>query len=237
MSMSRSSVVRSHAAKKSAFPPLNEKALAELSVRFGLPAGRLKLAVQTAQRLPAETVDGVARWVDVLAGVEAKRRQEWIVSIAVALETLAQGIEDPLAVVDEPMTLADRMCAHVQADHDVEVSRSLVLSESVSAEEAAENSGRSRQNLEAMRRKGQALALRVGQQWRYPVWQFDRDGVGGIVTGLREVLAALRMSPAGTALWLIQPCPLLKGARPIELLRRGRTQDVVQVAEELGHTP
>jgi len=40
----------------------------------------------------------------------------------------------------------------------------LVLSESVSAEEAVEKSGRSRQNLEAMRRKGQALALRVGQQ-------------------------------------------------------------------------
>jgi hypothetical protein len=112
-----------------------------------------------------------------------------------------------------------------------------VLSESLSAEEAAEKSGRSRQNLEAMRRKGQALALRVGQQWRYPAWQFDRDGVGGIVTGIREVLAALRMSAAGAALWLMLPSPALKGARPIELLRQGRTRDVVQFAEELGYTP
>lgn len=230
--------VRSHSTKKPVPPPpLNDKALAELSARFGVPAGPLKVAVQTAQLLPAETIDGVARWVNALAGVDAKRRQEWVVSIASALETMAKGTEDPLEPVDEQMTLAERVRAHVQADHDVEVSRRLVLSESVSAEEAVEKSGRSRQNLEAMRRRGHALALRVGQQWRYPVWQFDRDGVGGIVSGMREVLAALRMSPAGTALWLMEPSPWLKGARPIELLRQGRTRDVVQVAEELGHAP
>lgn len=218
-------------------PQLNEKALAELSARFGVPTGPLKVAVQTAQQLPAEAIDGVARWVHALAGVSAKQRQEWVVSIAVALESLTKTSEDPLEAVDEPMTRAERVRAHVQADHDVEASRRLVLSESVSVDEAAEKSGRSRQNLEAMRRKGQALALRVGQQWRYPAWQFDPDGVGGIVTGIREVLAALRMSAAGAALWLMQPSPVLKGARPIELLRQGRMRDVVQVAEELGYAP
>lgn len=236
--MSHSKVARPHPVKKSASPPpLNEKALAELSARFGIPAGPLKVAVQTAQQLPAETIDGVARWVNALAGVDAKRRQEWVVSIASALEAMAKGSEDPLEAVDERMTLTERVRAHVQADHDVDASRRIVLSESVSAEEAVEKSGRSRQNLEAMRRKGQALALRVGSQWRYPIWQFDRDGVGGIVSGIREVLAALRMSAAGAALWLMQPSPVLKGARPIELLRQGRVRDVVQVAEELGYAP
>jgi len=135
------------------------------------------------------------------------------------------------------MTLAQKVSASVQADQDVERSRALVLSESVSAEEAAQKSGRSRQNVEAMRRKGQALALRVGHQWRYPVWQFDPDSVGGIVAGIGEVIANLKMSPAGVALWLIRPSTLLKGARPIDLLRHGRLRDVLQVAEELGHTP
>lgn len=234
--MSRSKVVRRQPPEKPA-PPLNEKVLAELSARSGVPTAPLRLAVETARRLPAESVTGMARWVDVLAGLDAQKRQEWVVSIAVALETLAERNEDSLEAVDAPMSLTDRVRAQVQADQDVETSRALVLSESVSAEEAAVKSGRSRQNLEAMRRKGQALALRVGQQWRYPAWQFDPDAVGGIVPGIREVLAALRMSAAGAALWLIVPSLDLKGARPIDLLRQGRTREVVQAAEDLGFAP
>jgi hypothetical protein len=231
--MRSSKVVRS----QSSTPPVNEKFLAELSARSGVPTGPLKLAVETARKLPAESVTGISRWVDALAGLEARKRQKWVVSIAEALETLVQNNEDPLDAVDEPMSLADKIRAQVQADQGVETSRTMVLSESLSAEEAAEKSGRSRQNLEAMRRKGQALALRVGQQWRYPAYQFDQDAVGGILPGIREVLASRSMSPAGVALWLILPAPVLKDARPIDLLRQGRTREVVQAAEELGYAP
>jgi len=234
--MSRSKVVRSQPPQKPD-PPVNDKVLAELSARSGVPTGPLRVAVETVRRLPTESVSGISRWVDVLAGLDAKRRQEWVVSIADALETLAKGHEDPLEAVDEPMSLADKVRAQVEADQGVESSRAMILSESVSAEEAAVKSGRSRQNLEAMRRKGQALALRVGQQWRYPAWQFEPDAVGGIVPGIREVLATLRMSSAGVALWLILPLPSLNDARPIDLLRQGRTREVVQAAEDLGYAP
>jgi hypothetical protein len=125
----------------------------------------------------------------------------------------------------------------MQADRDAQDSRRLILRDSVSADEATTKSGRSRQNLEAMRRKGQVIALREAHQWRYPVWQFDRDGVGGLVPGIREVLASLGMSPAGVALWLIQPSPVLGGVRPLDLLRQGRTGEVVHAAEQLGYAP
>src|SRR5438132_1623214 len=129
--MSHSKIVRSHPPRKSA-PPVNEKSLAEVSARFDVPTGSLKLAVETARRLPTESIAGISRWVDVLAGLDAKKRQEWVDSIAVALETLVMGNEDPLEAVDEPISLADKVRAHVQADQDIEASRTMVLSESVS---------------------------------------------------------------------------------------------------------
>lgn len=235
--MSHPKTVQTQQPKKPVPLPWNEKTLAELSARFGVPTGWLKVAVTTAQRLPAEVVNAVSRWVDALANLEANERRDCAISIATALEMLAKRKDDPLDTVDGPMGLGETLRAHLQVEQDVHVSRSLILSESVSAEQAAQKSGRSRQNLEAMRRKGQALALRVRHQWRYPAWQFDPDGVGGIVSGIGEVLACLRMSPAGAALWLIQPSPLLKGGCPLELLRQGRTSEVVNVAQELGHTP
>lgn len=235
--MSHSKVIRAHAHRttEAKDPAGSEWNLTELSARFGVSPGPFKLAVSVAQRLPVQSVHAVSRWVDVLAELDATKQQECAAVIGKALEGFNR--EDPLADVDEPMTLSVRLQAAIQAEKDVEASRRLILIDSVSAEDAVRKSGRSRQNLEAMRRKNHVLALRVGNQWRYPAWQFDPDGVGGVVGGLREVVASLRMSAAGAALWLIHPSQLLDDARPIDRLRQGWAREVVKVAEQLGYAP
>jgi hypothetical protein len=226
----RPKVLHTPATRKPA-PLRHKKSLAELSARFDVPPAALEVAVAAAQELPADVVKDMSRWIAVLAGLETEERRHYATSIATALE--AVGKSDPLEETDAPLALRE----HLQAEQDVQASRGVVLRESLSADDAAAQSGRSRQNLEALRRNGQAIALRVGNQWRYPAWQFDPDCVGGIVRGIGQVVAGLRMSPAGAALWLIQPSPLLGGARPIALLRKGLVSRVVQVAEELGHAP
>lgn len=214
-----------------------KKSFNDLSARCGVSLKSFKIAISAAQRLPSEVFGAVSRWIETLANLEANDRRDCAVSISTALETLTKTKDDPLADVDEPMGFPEALRVHIRAEREINASRNMILSDSLSAEDAAETFGRSRQNLEAWRRSNRVIALRVGNQWRYPTWQFDPDEVGGIVAGIREVIAGLRMSPAGTAMWLIQPSSRLKGKRPIDLLHKGYTSEVVQAAEELGHTP
>jgi len=129
------------------------------------------------------------------------------------------------------------LIAGLWAKQEANATREAVLRESVNVAEAAYRVGRSRQAIERLRRQGRALALRVRQQWRYPVWQLDPDAPGGIVAGLGEVLQGLDLSPLGAAYWLRRPHPKLGDASPIEVLRRGRREEVVSLAQQAGHMP
>jgi len=63
----------------------------------------------------------------------------------------------------------------------------------------------------------------------YPVFQFDGrrqvEGVAEVVATLREVV-----EPLSIAAWLAGPNRRLGGKRPVELLRRGRTGQVMAAA-------
>ena len=102
----------------------------------------------------------------------------------------------------------------------------------VSAAGSAILTGRSRQSIERLRKAGRLLALRSGNQWLYPRWQFEQDAPGGVVPGLEEVLHHLHLSAAGAAFWLLQPSERLGGAPPIQLLRRHLPEPVIQLARE-----
>ena len=111
--------------------------------------------------------------------------------------------------------------------------RRTLLRASVTAAAAARLTRRSRESLERFRRAGQVIALREGNEWRYPRWQFDVDAPGGIVSGLRRVLRELRLSCAGAAYWLSRRHPRLR-AVPIRVLRSGRVDDVLEAARAVG---
>jgi hypothetical protein len=154
---------------------------------------------------------------------------------AMKVLTRAAGA-DPLSAVDDPLPLTEASGAVALAEAQAAETRRVILRECVSAEAAEQLTRRSRQSLERLRRAGRVLALREGNQWRYPRWQFDPDARGGIVPGIGDVLQRLRLSPAGTAHWLTRRHERLKAA-PIQLLRAGRVEPVVQAAREHGERP
>ena len=114
--------------------------------------------------------------------------------------------------------------------------RLALLRDCLSADDAARLTRRSRQALERLRRLGRVLALREGNQWRYPRWQFDPDAPGGVLPGLAETLEELRLSPVGAAFWLNRRVERLRGT-PIQLLRARRVEPVVAAAREQGERP
>jgi len=144
---------------------------------------------------------------------------------------------DPLAAVDEPLDTVDLAESVARTEMEGQAVREEILRDSVSVSEAAQRTGRSRQSIERLRRAGRLLGLRVGAQWRYPQWQFSADSLGGVVPGLEEVLRALALSPTGAAFWLLQPSERLGGHPPVELLRRFRSEPVVEVAREGSFLP
>jgi hypothetical protein len=89
--------------------------------------------------------------------------------------------------------------------------------------------GRSRQAVHDRVKAGTILAVDDGGELRYPSWQFDPDGERGVVAGLPEVLAALRVEPLSKARWLTRPSALFEGRTPLQALKE-REMDRVAAA-------
>lgn len=208
--------------------------LREASEHFGVSQKRLEIMVRAARVLLHEEMAVVEELLHLAdAGISEERRTALSRGVVKALEALpAEFSSDPLAAVDEPMDAAGLTESVASAEMEAQGVREAVLRDSISASEAAEKTGRSRQAIERLRRAGRLLGLRVGAQWRYPEWQFSADSPGGVVPGLDETLRALALSPTGAAFWLLRPAERLGGHAPIELLRRFRPAPVVDLARE-----
>lgn len=87
-------------------------------------------------------------------------------------------------------------------------------------------------------RAGKVIACRVrGGPYRVPVWQFQP--AGGLIEGLPAVLHRLcELSPGTGALtpfaFLLQENPLTGGDTPLNALRAGRLEEVLEAAEAHG---
>lgn len=187
--------------------------LGEASVRLGISKARLTLAVRASQVLSKDELEGILS----------------------AVQIVQETPSNPLAGVDEPMSEAEAAKELALAEMEAQRNRELVLKDSISSAEAAALTHRSRQAIERLRRAGRLLALRKGNQWRYPRWQFEPDAPGGVLHGLEEVVRELDLSPSGAALWLILPAERLGRSRPIDLLRRHQPEPVIQLARELSY--
>jgi len=207
-----------------------------------------EVSEQVGERVDPPQVQAMARVartrdVDVLAFVEkfliaveakAARRDALVAGLTQAMEVVTQThAKDPLARLDDPLPRGEASSAVALAEAQATEARRTLLRECVAADDAVRLTHRSRQSLERLRRAGRVLALREGNQWRYPRWQFDLDAAGGVVPGLDRVLAEVRLSGAGAAYWLSRRHERLQ-APPIRLLRSGRVDAVVQAAREQG---
>lgn len=109
-----------------------------------------------------------------------------------------------------------------------------VLAGALSAPEVAELLSASGQTPDDRARAGTLLGVPERGALRFPAWQFDPEGEGGVVGGLVEVLGALRASPFGKAYWLSRPNPYLGDRAPIEALEEGEVGAVTRLAESVG---
>jgi hypothetical protein len=95
--------------------------------------------------------------------------------------------------------------------------------------------GISRQMVDRKVREGSLLAVPGPSNRRaYPTMQFNHDGT--VVPGLKAVQEALPTeSPWAVLNFLVRPDPRLNGRKPIDLLKAGEIDLVVEAARRMGH--
>ncbi|MBM3854588.1 MAG: hypothetical protein FJ399_15795 [Verrucomicrobia bacterium] len=93
----------------------------------------------------------------------------------------------------------------------------------------------SRETIRSYRGRGAIFAWEKGaRNLRYPAWQIHRQA---LLPGLADVLAILRKmgtSPLGIIDYFLSASDELDGARPLDLLRRNRIEDVTAHARRHG---
>jgi hypothetical protein len=194
----------------------------------------MSLLYDAVQRLSSDEVGVMKR----ILGMDRDLRHAVWSGLARTMRSLERApAGDPLAGLDEPLDPSEAVTSALLGEIEAHRARAILLRQCVSAAEASELVGRSRQALERARRGGKLLALRVGNQWRYPRWQFEPDAPGGAVRGLGDTIERLALSPAAAAFWLTRPSPALGGRPPIQLLRQGKRDEVLLAAEEAGRLP
>ncbi|MGL6341379.1 MAG: MbcA/ParS/Xre antitoxin family protein [Waterburya sp.] len=113
--------------------------------------------------------------------------------------------------------------------------RAKLLEDTIGTSEVAKLlSCRSRQTPLDRRENKTLLAVKDNGQWKYPLWQFDPEGDDGIVNGLSATLQALNVSDLAKVSWLTRPNPIFDNLTPLEMLKRGEVERVVNEAVGVG---
>ncbi|SRR6266404_709500 len=108
---------------------------------------------------------------------------------------------------------------------------------SLSAEEAARELSISKTAILKRYQKGQIIAWREERQnaARFPVWQFkDHKVVDGLEEILRVLNAGSRLDDFGRMLFFLSTMGFLGGKRPLDCLRAGEVNKVLQAAAGYG---
>jgi hypothetical protein len=103
----------------------------------------------------------------------------------------------------------------------------------LTAEHVSQHLGITRQAVEKRRRAGKLIALTMGRHgYRYPVWQLTKSGV---LPGLDKVLAVLASHDEWMqTAFFVSANPRLGGRTPIERLKAGELESVLDAAETYG---
>lgn len=71
------------------------------------------------------------------------------------------------------------------------------------------------------------LGIKDKGMYRFPLFQFDPKGDDGILDGFSQVLKALEVSDFTKLNWLSKPHPAFDNLTPVEMLRKGKLDDVL----------
>lgn len=120
--------------------------------------------------------------------------------------------------------------------------RQELLRDSLSATQVAELLSTTRQTPHDRAKSGSLLAVLDRGTLRFPIWQFDPQGPDGVIEGLPRVLRALHVPALSKVSWLQRLNPFLAsgngdaGITPLEALKRGEVERVVEIARGIGRT-
>ena len=115
--------------------------------------------------------------------------------------------------------------------------RSKLLKDTISTTQVAKLLGCSSRQTPLDRVKNQSLlAVKDNGQWKYPLWQFDAEGTDGVFEGLPETIKALQVSNLAKISWLTSPNSVFDGRTPLEMLKEGKVQLVINEAVGVGLT-
>lgn len=78
------------------------------------------------------------------------------------------------------------------------------------------------------------IAVKDNGQWKYPLWQFDSEGADGVIEGLPETIQALQVSNLAKVSWLTRPHPVFNNLTPLDMLKKGEIEQVVNEAMGVG---
>jgi excisionase family DNA binding protein len=113
-----------------------------------------------------------------------------------------------------------------------------LLEDALTAPQAAKLLGVSRQTPLNRVRDNTLLAVLDRGAYRFPFWQFDPQGEGGVLPGLSRVLEALEpQQPFAKLVWLRRPNPTLEGREPLDLLRDRELEPVLDAAHAAAELP
>ncbi|WP_206694593.1 MULTISPECIES: Rv2175c family DNA-binding protein [Alphaproteobacteria] len=102
----------------------------------------------------------------------------------------------------------------------------------LSAQQLAEHLGITPQGLGRKRERSQVFWLDVGDGYVYPAFQIGKNG---LLRGIRDVLDAFTVEDAWMRVnFMLTGDARLEGQRPIDLLRKGQTDEVVRAAAAYG---
>lgn len=106
------------------------------------------------------------------------------------------------------------------------------LTRRISAHQLAEHLGVTPQDLGRKRERNQVFWLDVGDGYVYPAFQIGKNG---LLPGIREVLDAFTVDdPWMRVNFMLTGDQRLGSKRPIDLLRKGKIDDIVTAAAAYG---
>lgn len=111
--------------------------------------------------------------------------------------------------------------------------RALIFADTISSDEVRAYVNRSRPVINKMAREGQLLAIPDGRALRFPKWQFDRASDTGLLPHFSDVLEVMDASPFRKAAWFVSENPRLQNRKPLDLLRAGKLEPVLEEARAL----
>jgi hypothetical protein len=145
-----------------------------------------------------------------------------------ALETLKRYLSSARRIESDDLTKLQK-ANRVRLD----TLRALILEDTISSDQVRAYINRSRPIINKMAKEGQLLAIPDGRILRFPTWQFDPESETGLLPHFEEVLGVMDASPFRKAAWFLTENPRLKRRKPLDLLRAGKVQPVLEEAKGL----